>query len=532
MTTVVDLVAAILPGARWVGPSTAPDGATVAIAWVRVMRARVPAFDALEAGDLAIVPAAALTVVAPGIEELHALADACLAARVSGIVLVDGDPGDPSHPSDPRDPRDPIDPGDPGDPGAASPGTDALDATALLDRLAAALSVRGVPAIRLPRAEIAELERSLIGYLITQGAELDRQAALLESRLEQLALEGGGPAVLVGAVATFLGRAVALEGRRGNTLAVHAPPDADDGAVAVARYHARPRHAVALRMPLPTAGGAAGSLALLGERAVGELERVSIARVAGLLALELSRDESVRRAQDEARRAEALPSAGPPWVVLIARQRMPGGEDDALRSREQREGVRRELRMLGPARRLALRGDADSLEIRAVLAPDGASGDTDGLVTAARMAEFLGRTVAVSRPFSALAERPGEEGDARAALQASESLANPPQVAQVSRLGAYRLLGALHNLPDGERLAAALLEPLLASRPDVRREHLATLRALLDHGGVNETAVALGVHRNTVSYRIRRIEALTGWSLADPEIRLPLAIALRLVQSD
>ena len=60
---------------------------------------------------------------------------------------------------------------------------------------------------------------------MTGGAELDRQAALLEARLERLALEGGGPAALVAAVATFLGRAVALEGRRGDALAVHAPAD-------------------------------------------------------------------------------------------------------------------------------------------------------------------------------------------------------------------------------------------------------------------------------------------------------------------
>jgi DNA-binding PucR family transcriptional regulator len=73
---------------------------------------------------------------------------------------------------------------------------------------------------------------------------------------------------------------------------------------------------------------------------------------------------------------------------------------------------------------------------------------------------------------------------------------------------------------------------LLDSRPDVRREHLATLRALLDRGGVNEAAGALGVHRNTVAYRARRIEALTGWRLSDPELRLPLALAVRLVQDD
>ena len=44
-----------------------PDGDTApSVAWVRVLRARVPALDVLDPGDLVIVPAAALSVVAPG----------------------------------------------------------------------------------------------------------------------------------------------------------------------------------------------------------------------------------------------------------------------------------------------------------------------------------------------------------------------------------------------------------------------------------------------------------------------------------
>ena len=504
MTDLAELAAAILPGARSVGarPGTAPP-----ISWVRVMRARVPAFDALEPGDLAIVPASALAVVSPAGVEMQALADALAATRVSGLVLIESD-------------------------GAQAPSAGPA-AAAPLDRLAAALEQADLPAVRIPRADPAELERSLIGYLVTHGAELDRQAALLESRLEVLALDGGGPDALVGAVATFLGRAVALEGRRGNALAVHAPADIPEAAAAVTRYHAHPRRAAALRVKLPTSGGGAGSLALLGDRPVGELERVSVARIAGLLALELSRDEAVRRARDQARRAEALPAGGPPWVLLIARQRTPGGEDDAPEARDRRDALRRELRLLAPARRLALRGDADSLEIRAVLAVDGDDGvDPEGLAVAAQLAVFLGRTVSVSRPFSAIADRPAAEAEARMTLEAADHLADPPRVARAARLPFYRLLGVLHNLADGDRLALALLEPLLTGRQDVRQEHLATLRAILDHGGVNEAAAALGVHRNTVAYRLKRIERLTGWRLADPEIRLPLAVALELVRND
>jgi purine catabolism regulator len=133
--------------------------------------------------------------------------------------------------------------------------------------------------------------------------------------------------------------------------------------------------------------------------------------------------------------------------------------------------------------------------------------------------------------LGAAAGRPAAEAEARATLEAVEPLEEPPAVARADRLPAYRLLGNLHNLPEGPRIARALLEPLLAGRPDVQREHLATLRAVLDQPGMAEAAQSLGIHRNTVAYRVRRIEALTGWRLSDPELRLPLALALRLVQT-
>ncbi|HXG26868.1 MAG TPA: helix-turn-helix domain-containing protein, partial [Candidatus Binatia bacterium] len=195
-----------------------------------------------------------------------------------------------------------------------------------------------------------------------------------------------------------------------------------------------------------------------------------------------------------------------------------------------REALRRELRLLAPARRMSLRGDADSLEVRAVLAVDPPGGaDPTGQVAAAAIADLLGRTVAISRPFTTPGERPAAEAQARSALEAAEALPTAAPVVLAARLPIYRILGALHHIGDAPGLARAVLEPLLASRPDVRREHLATLRAYLAGGGVGETAIALGIHRNTATYRLRRIEALTSWDLADPDLRLALAIALRFV---
>ena len=498
MATIVELRNAVLPGARWMaaGPDTVPSTeTTLDLAWVRLLRARVPAFDALERGDLVILPRAALGVVAPDRETLEALVRGCIEAGVGGLVLV---------------------------------GEGSADDAAI----AAIAAPAGLPVVDAGDEDPAAVERSAIGFLVNRRGELERQATILETRLERVALERGGPEGLAAAIAGFLGRAIAIEGRRGATLAVHLPPEVADAAAAVAAYHDRKKAAARIPLPVPgepaIGGAGAGALALLGDRPPTELERVATARVAGLLALELARDEAVGRALEGARR-ETLPEDGPPWVVLVARQGR-AGETGSMADAADREALRRDLRGLAPARRLALRGDALSVDLRLVAALD--DGDALGLDIAGRIGSFLDRPVAVSRPFAEPTLRSAAEAEARQTLEAAETLEDPPRVARADRLAAYRLLGNLHNVPDGTRQARALLAPLLRSRPDVRREHLATLRAILDYPGLAEAAATLGVHRNTVAYRLRRIETLTGWSLADPDLRFPLALALRLVQDE
>jgi len=471
----------------------------------------VPAFDALEPGDVAIVPASALAIVAPDAEAIQTVVRAAAESGVGGLLLV----------ADPR-----------------------ASEVAPPEALVEAATAAGVPVLDAGVGDPPTIERSAIGFLVNHRAELDRQATILETRLEQVALARGGPEAFAAAIAGFLGRPVAIEGRRGTTLAVHAPANVRGAATAVARYHERPRM-TGIRIPLPLPGerpgsaagvaaaAPAGALILLGDRPASELDRAAATRIAGLLALELARDEEIGHAIDTAR-PETLPSEGPPWIVLVARQGPPddGGEtsetqrDDAAR----REAARRDLRALAPARRMALRGSAQSVEVRIVAAAT--TTDPQGLMLAGRIAAVLGRVVGVSRPFADADGRSSAEADARSTMEAGERLASPPIVARADRLPAYRLLGNLHNLPEGSRQARALLAPLLRGRPDVRRERLTTLRAVLDQPGLAEAADALGVHRNTVAYRVRRIEEVTGWRLSDPELRFPLALALRLVQDD
>jgi hypothetical protein len=494
VTDLATLASELLPGSQLI----AGGAGLHPITWVRVMRGRVPAFDALEPGDLVIASGSTLAAVAPGRAELDDLAASLAAVPVSGVLLPDG-----------------------------------------VHETAATIAGAGVPVVLLGRADPAVLERSVVGYIVARGAELERQAALLEAELRRRALDGAGAAGLLATVAGFLGRALALEGSRGDTIAVHVPAHVPGAAADAAAYQVGSGHArgarseakgAVLRVPLPAAHGVAGAILVLGAAKPSELAAVTLPRVAALVALELAREAAVLGAADRARRAETMPSAGPPWVVAVARQRQPGDPDD-VPAREAREQMRRALRLLAPARRMSLRGDADSIEVRAILAVDAPGGsDRDGRIAAAGLAGIVGRVVALSRPFSSVSERPAAEAEARATLEAAERLPLPGDVVMATHLATYRMLGALHQLGDGPRLAQAVLEPLLASRPDVRREHLATLKAYLERGGVGDVATALGIHRNTATYRLRRIEGLAGWDLTDPDLRLALLLALRLVQ--
>ena len=493
MATLHDLLDAVLPRAVSLGAAVPRGDDAPPLGWVRILRARVPALDVLEPGDVVIVPASTLPVVAPTPADTQDLVQTLARSGAAALLLV---PGPSDGPSD-----------------------------EMFTGFGPVAAEAGIAAVRVDGTDPAALERRVIGYLVDRRGELERRASVLEADLARLAMAGRGLDALAAAIGGFLRRAVALEGRRADALAVHAPADVSGAAAAVTAYLSRPATS-GHRVPLPGAPGdpaPAGWLVLLGDRPASDLDTIAAERVTPLLSLELMLEAQVRRARDEAGRSDLLPSDGPPWVVLFARQSEP---DDGSRSRED---LRAELRFRFAARRLALRGTSESLELRAVAAPE--PDDPDGTRIGERVAEFLGRTVAVSRPFSEAAERPAAEATARATLEAVERLLEPPRVARADRLPAYRLLAALGNLPDDRIQASALLEPLSTGRPSSVRERLQTLRAVLDHVGAGEAAAALGIHRNTLAYRVRNLEALTGWDLGDPDLRLALSVAIRIVQS-
>ncbi|MFF1358084.1 PucR family transcriptional regulator [Streptomyces sp. NPDC058297] len=170
--------------------------------------------------------------------------------------------------------------------------------------------------------------------------------------------------------------------------------------------------------------------------------------------------------------------------------------------------------------------------------PWGAAGQALALLVRLRSADALGPATAAA---AKLRERAGaavvaagfagarrELDDLGAAWQeataaARAALAEPrlgPD-AHWAAIGPYRLLTALPPDTAHDPVLAPLLQP-------AHRELARTAEVFLDCAGqAGRTAAELGIHRQTLYYRLSRVEQLTGLDLDDGEDRLLLHMGLK-----
>ncbi|MBA0051746.1 PucR family transcriptional regulator [Streptomyces sp. AJS327] len=130
------------------------------------------------------------------------------------------------------------------------------------------------------------------------------------------------------------------------------------------------------------------------------------------------------------------------------------------------------------------------------------------------------RAAGVSAPRTGLREVPAAWREASAAARAALAEPRLGPVADWTSIGPYRLLTALPGAAPDPAIRA-LLSP-------AHREMARTAEAFLDCAGqAGRTAAVLGVHRQTLYYRLSRVERLTGLDLDDGEHRLLLHMALK-----
>ncbi|MER7776512.1 helix-turn-helix domain-containing protein [Streptomyces sp. NPDC096191] len=170
--------------------------------------------------------------------------------------------------------------------------------------------------------------------------------------------------------------------------------------------------------------------------------------------------------------------------------------------------------------------------------PWGTAGDSLALLVRLRSADVLtpatsaagrllerarggGLAAGVSAPRSGLAELGAAWWEASAAARAARAESRFGPVAEWTSIGAFRLLTALPPRSAHDPALRVLLSP-------AHRELVRTAETYLDRAGqAGRAAAELGIHRQTLYYRLSRVEQLTGLDLDDGEDRLLLHMALK-----
>lgn len=151
------------------------------------------------------------------------------------------------------------------------------------------------------------------------------------------------------------------------------------------------------------------------------------------------------------------------------------------------------------------------------------SAPTGGKTTAPAAAAggAAGVTAGVSDPVRALTGLPAAWQQATAAARAAAAGPRLGPVAQWSAIGPYRMLASVAEEALDDPVARALRGP---ANPELAR----TAEVFLDCAGqAGRAAAALGIHRQTLYYRLSRVEQLTGLDLDEGEDRLLLHMALK-----
>ena len=118
--------------------------------------------------------------------------------------------------------------------------------------------------------------------------------------------------------------------------------------------------------------------------------------------------------------------------------------------------------------------------------------------------------------------------EARQALRLTRRAGGRGRVASYRSLGAFRLLLEVQSPEALRRFVDELLGALLQYAQSRDTPLLETLEALSSARWVRRAAARqLGIHINSMSYRVERIQSLTGLQLDDPETRVAISIALR-----
>jgi len=494
------------------------------VVWCTALRARSPAFTPLRGGELLLINPQVLTAVDPRLT-LARLLDSLAGQGVAGAAIL----------------------------GRVSP------------EARRAADAHGLPLFSLPATmPLDQVEQQVLRFIVDRRAELHERAQDLHRQLSELAMAGRGLPALLARLHELTGVPVVLEhdstvdyvgsGRLSESTAAaiagerpaleewlrEVPLSAFDPPVAVRPLNEGQARLVA---PILVQGSIAGFLSLLGsDGELGEMHRLAVGRAAHACAIELVRARAARDARDEVEEEllDVLTAGRPgshqaarerakrkgfdvdaPYLVIAAEPAEPG------RAAKVRAAWERHLATMRASALVRERGESTlalvSLAGRRALEPKALVEQLHRAARAASGPVALG----YGAVRTGTAEIASGAREAEQALTMGRRLFGPDSATAFKNLGLYRLLYALQPRPELRQFRDDALARLAAK--DRRGVLLQTLDAYLaTNGSPTDAADRLHLHRNTVLYRLGRIEDLLGVDLRNAEVRLALHLALKI----
>ena len=151
-----------------------------------------------------------------------------------------------------------------------------------------------------------------------------------------------------------------------------------------------------------------------------------------------------------------------------------------------------------------------------------------GLAPVLRRYGLKGIAAGLGYPYSGAQGLRKSFEEAREALVVGRAQFGTSSVTHFADLGLHRFLYGWFDTPRSRALAQDFLRPLLEDDEHGHGQLLETLRVYLElRGRASATATRLGVHRNTLRYRLDRIASLLGVDLEATNVQLVLQLILR-----
>ncbi|WP_213451323.1 PucR family transcriptional regulator [Rhizomonospora bruguierae] len=178
-------------------------------------------------------------------------------------------------------------------------------------------------------------------------------------------------------------------------------------------------------------------------------------------------------------------------------------------------------------------------EVVAIVAIDGAEASAvDRLMALGRSCRSgaldrypgVGISVGVGAPCRGTADFARSYAEARLAVDTTIRMTGLGGVVAFRDLGIQRLLSRVTDVADLRAFVTDIFGGLLAHERGNSTEYLKTMAIyFLENNSPKRTAVLMHLHPNTVTYRIRRVEEITGLRLSSYRDRLMIQVALEIV---